>query len=85
MTGSLFPSDMPTTVRSALQRHADEPGALLPILHDVQDALGYIPADAVPIIAKGLNLSRAEVHGVIKYYHHFRSVPAGRVENGGST
>ena len=77
--GSLFPSDMPTTVRSALQRHEGEPGALLPILHDVQDALGYIPPDAVPIIAKGLNLSRAEVHGVIKYYHHFRSEPAGRV------
>ena len=73
--GSLFPSDMPTTVRSALQRHEGEPGALLPILHDVQDALGYIPPDAVPIIAKGLNLSRAEVHGVIKYYHHFRSEP----------
>lgn len=51
----------------------------MPILHDVQDALGYIPGDAVPLIAKGLNLSRAEVHGVIKYYHHFRSEPAGRV------
>lgn len=77
--GSIFPPDTIATVRSALQRHADEPGALLPILHDVQDALGYIPADAVPAIAKGLNLSRAEVHGVITYYHHFRSEPAGRV------
>jgi formate dehydrogenase subunit gamma len=75
---SLFPSDALATVRNVLQRHADEPGGLLPILHDVQDALGYIPANAVPIIAKGLNLSRAEVHGVIKYYHHFRSEPAGR-------
>ena len=70
---------MQATVRSALERHAGEPGALLPVLHDVQDALGYIPADAVPAIAKGLNLSRAEVHGVIKYYHHFRSEPAGRI------
>ena len=78
-TGSLFPSDLRSVVRDALARHADEPGALLPILHDVQDALGYIPPEAVPIIAKGLNLSRAEVHGVIKYYHHFRSEPAGRV------
>lgn len=76
--GSLFPSDVPATVRSVLERHAGEPGALLPILHDVQDALGHIPGDAVPLIAKGLNLSRAEVHGVIKYYHHFRSEPAGR-------
>ena len=76
--GSLFPSDALATVRSVLERHADEPGALLPILHDVQDALGHIPADAVPVIAKGLNLSRAEVHGVVTYYHHFRTEPAGR-------
>lgn len=54
------------------------PGALLPILHGVQDALGYVPAEAVPPIAEALNLSRAEVHGVITYYHHFRSEPAGR-------
>ncbi len=78
MTASLFPRDAQGTVHSVLERHAAEPGALLPILHDVQDALGYIPAEAVPAIAKGLNLSRAEVHGVITYYHHFRSEPAGR-------
>ena len=78
MTASLFPRDAQVTVHSVLERHAAEPGALLPILHDVQDALGYIPADSVPAIAKGLNLSRAEVHGVITYYHHFRSEPAGR-------
>lgn len=76
--GSLFPSDALATVRSVLERHANEPGALLPILHDVQDALGHIPADLVPAIAKGLNLSRAEVHGVVTYYHHFRTEPAGR-------
>lgn len=76
--GSLFPSDALATVRSAMERHANEPGALLPILHDVQDALGHIPADVVPVIAKGLNLSRAEVHGVVTYYHHFRTEPAGR-------
>ena len=75
----VFPPDLPASVHSALAKHAGKPGALLPILHDVQDALGYIPADAVPLIAKGLNLSRAEVHGVIKYYHHFRSEPAGRI------
>lgn len=54
------------------------PGALLPVLHAVQDALGHVPAKAVPVIAQVLNLSRAEVHGVITYYHHFRSAPAGR-------
>lgn len=54
------------------------PGALLPVLHAVQDALGHVPAAAVPVIAQVLNLSRAEVHGVVTYYHHFRSAPAGR-------
>ncbi|WP_459615318.1 formate dehydrogenase subunit gamma [Bordetella sp. 2513F-2] len=53
-----------------------EPGALLPILHAVQDALGCIPPDTVPAIAAGLNLSRAEVHGVITFYPHFRTAPA---------
>lgn len=54
------------------------PGGLLPILHAIQSELGYIPPDAVPVIADGLNLSRAEVHGVISFYHDFRSEPAGR-------
>lgn len=61
-----------------IDRHALEPGALLPLLHAVQDAFGRVPADAVPIVAKGLNLSRAEVHGVVTYYHFFRSAPPGR-------
>lgn len=55
-----------------------QPGALLPILHEIQEALGHVPADAVPLIARELNLSRAEVHGVISYYHHFRQTPPGR-------
>ena len=54
------------------------PGALMPILHGIQDALGYIPSEAVPPIAEALNLSRAEVHGVVTYYHYFRSEPPGR-------
>lgn len=67
-------------VDEVLTRRAAEPGALLPILHELQDSLGFIPADVVPRIAEALNLSRAEVHGVITYYHHFRSQPAtGRV------
>ncbi len=56
----------------------DLPGALLPILHGIQDRLGYIPADTVPDIAKALNLSRAEVHGVISFYHYFRETPPGK-------
>ena len=55
----------------------DKPGALLPILHAVQDKLGYIPAESLPLLAEGLNLSRAEVHGVVSFYHYFRSTPAG--------
>ena len=62
----------------AAARLRDQPGALLPILHAVQDELGCIPADAVPAIAEALNLSRAEVHGVITFYPHFRAEPAGR-------
>lgn len=54
------------------------PGALLPVLHRVQEIFGYIPPATVPTIAEGLNLSRAEVHGVISFYHHFRTEPTGR-------
>jgi formate dehydrogenase subunit gamma len=63
---------------AALARHENEPGALLPILHEVQEALGHVPPEVVPQIAAGLNLSRAEVHGVVTYYHHFRSEAPGR-------
>jgi formate dehydrogenase subunit gamma len=59
-------------------RVGDRPDALMPLLHAVQDRLGYIPADAVPEIARALNLSRAEVHGVVSFYHDFRTAPAGR-------
>ena len=62
-----------------LDRLGDTEGALLPILHAIQSAEGYVPASAVPRIADRLNLSRAEVHGVISYYHHFRDQPAGKV------
>ena len=65
-------------VGNALARFAHEPGPLLEILHAVQDELGSVPPEAVPLIADGLNLSRAEVHGVISFYHHFRGTPAGR-------
>ena len=67
-----------TQVRALVARHRNEPGALLPLLHAVQEELGHIPPDTVQDIAAGLNLSRADVHGVITYYHHFRSLPAGR-------
>lgn len=70
--------DTAAAVRDALARYQSTPGALLPILHAVQDAIGHIPHEAVPQIALALNLSRAEVHGVVTYYHHFRATPPGR-------
>lgn len=65
-------------IDTAIATLKDKPGALLPILHGIQDGLGYIPAEAVPDIAKALNLSRAEVHGVISFYHYFRDTPPGK-------
>lgn len=61
-----------------LARHATREGALLPILHDVQAALGYVPEAAIADIAHGLNLTRAEVHGTVSFYHDFRNRPPGR-------
>lgn len=75
-TTSAAPPD--EVVDQLVDRYRLLPGGLLPLLHAVQDTLGHIPPDAVPAIAAGMNLSRAEVHGVISYYHHFRTQPAGR-------
>ena len=61
-----------------LDRWAGVPGSLLPILHDVQAAFGFVPPGAVGPIAAALNRSRAEVHGVISFYHDFRQAPRGR-------
>lgn len=55
-----------------------KPGPLLLVLHEVQRVLGHVPPAAVPLIAQTLNLSRAEVHGVIGFYHYFRTTPGGR-------
>ena len=70
---------VPQLARQVLQRYEDQPGNLLPILHTVQHAMGYIPADIVPLLAEGLQLSRAEIHGVISFYPHFRDTPAAPV------
>lgn len=71
-------SDTQQTVLTVVERMKTMPGALLPILHAIQDTLGYIPPAAVPLIADGLNLSRAEIHGVISFYHYFRDTKPGR-------
>lgn len=61
-----------------IAEHAELEGATLVILHALQEAFGYIPEPAIPMVASALNLSRAEVHGVFTFYHDFRKKPAGR-------
>jgi formate dehydrogenase subunit gamma len=65
-------------VQDILTAHAGMEGPLLPILHAVQAEFGHVPQDVLPVIAKSLNLSRAEVHGVVSFYHDFREEPTGR-------
>jgi formate dehydrogenase subunit gamma len=66
------------TVRRIVADLKDRPGPLIEVLHAIQAAVGYVPADAVPIVAEALNLSRAEVHGVVTFYHFFRETPPGK-------
>jgi formate dehydrogenase subunit gamma len=61
-----------------IAEHAGLEGATLVILHALQEAFGYVPQPAIPMVAEALNLSRAEVHGVFTFYHDFRHAPAGR-------
>jgi formate dehydrogenase subunit gamma len=65
-------------VLKVVAAHRTRPGALIEILHGVQAELGFIPAGAVPVLAEQLNLSRAEVHGVVSFYHYFRHHAPGR-------
>ena len=68
----------PAAIEAIAARLKERPGALMLILHEVQDRFGYVPREGVPIIADALNLSRAEVHGVVTFYHDFRHAPPGR-------
>jgi formate dehydrogenase subunit gamma len=65
-------------IHTIANAYRDVPGGLLPALHAVQDALGHVPDEAVPVLALALNRSRAEVHGVLTFYRHFRRLPPGR-------
>jgi formate dehydrogenase subunit gamma len=65
-------------ILAAVERNSHRDGPLIEILHEVQAEFGCIPSGAVPVIARALNLSRAEVHGVVTFYHHFRSRAPGR-------
>jgi formate dehydrogenase subunit gamma len=61
-----------------IEQHRSQAGACLPILHALQEEFGHVPAEAVPLVAEALNLSRAEVHGVVSFYHDFRKTAPGR-------
>ena len=68
----------PQQLQDTIDALKHKPGALLPILHALQERCGYVPSEAVPLIAESLQVTRAEVHGVISFYHHFRTAPPGR-------
>ncbi|HTV52788.1 MAG TPA: formate dehydrogenase subunit gamma [Steroidobacteraceae bacterium] len=76
-TQALTPQQRDTVYR-VVAKLKSRPGPLLEVLHGIQDELGFVPPGAVPLIASELNLSRAEVHGVVTFYHHFRHSPPGR-------
>jgi formate dehydrogenase subunit gamma len=64
--------------KEIIRRHDGREGSMLPILHDLQSVFGCVPPAAVRLVADALNLTRAEVHGVVSFYHDFREQPAGR-------
>ena len=68
----------PERASEIIAQHQDEKGATLPILHDLQATFGCVPLDAEPLIAEALNISRAEVHGCVSFYHDFHREPVGR-------
>ena len=69
--------DVIAAARSVLERHSTQEGALLPILRDLQEEFGYLPEPVLPLVAETLNISRAEVYGVVTFYHDFHLEPRG--------
>ncbi len=72
------PAQTDAEIGALIDDHLHLEGPLLPILHAIQAAFGHVPQMALPLIAKALNITKAEVHGVVSFYHDFRDVPAGR-------
>lgn len=68
---------MKARIELILSDCVDQPGSLLIVLHAVQKEFGYVPEESIPLIADAMNLSRAEVHGVLSFYHYFRRTPRG--------
>lgn len=78
MPDSNTPQDVNAVISTLIVTHKNRPGALLPLLHAIQDTIGYVPETCYPAISKALALSVAEVHGVVTFYHHFRTHKPGR-------
>jgi formate dehydrogenase subunit gamma len=78
MPMQLASTEITSRTAAIIQEMKGLEGPLLPILHGIQEEFGHVPQDALPIIAEALNISRAEVHGVVTFYHDYRSHPAGR-------
>ncbi len=72
-----LPQWTPELIQAEIDALKHKPGALLPILHAIQDRFGYVPPEAVPQIGDALQQTRAEIHGVISFYHHFRTAVPG--------
>lgn len=77
-TSPLPPAPPAEEIAAIVAEKCDLEGPLLPILHSLQETYGHIPESAMRIIAEALNITRAEVHGVVSFYHDFRARPAGR-------
>lgn len=78
MLDSQLTQDESATVTALIAQHQSRPGALLPLLHAIQDTIGFVPESSYAQISKALALSIAEVHGVVTFYHHFRTHRVGR-------
>ena len=72
------PTDLMNRTAEIVAAHIWREGPLLPILHALQASFGYVPRACLPLVAEALNISRAEIHGVVTFYHDFRAEPAGR-------
>ena len=72
------PPDVVARTASVIEGVNGLEGPLLPILHGIQEEFGFVPTESLPVIAEALNISRAEVHGVVTFYHDYRRAPAGR-------
>ena len=65
-------------IKQLIDKFQNKPGALLPLMHAIQDDLGFVPEEAYPLVAKAYQLSIAEIHGFVTFYHHFRRKPSGK-------